>query len=149
MKRADIAAGIIILLVSAIMYASLQRFLGKSFTRYGPDVFPQFLTIVWSILAILLIVNALRGKFIKGSEKFTFVEVKRVLIVVVTIVASLVLMNYIGFLFSMVIFLFVSMSYFGEKRLIPKICLSIGIGVSIFLIFRYVMVIPLPEFRLF
>lgn len=149
MKKADIFVGLLILFISVSVFVMTQHFVGKVYTGYGPDRFPRFLAVIWSILGIMLIINAVRNKFLKEDMKITAYGLVRVSIVLGLTIATLIAMNYIGFIAATMLYIFLIMSYLKEKSWIGKIFTSIGVTLGIYLIFKYVMVIPLPEFILF
>ena len=126
-----------------------QRFVGKVYTGYGPDRFPRFLAIVWSVLGIILIVNAMRDRFFKEDNKITAYGLVRVSVVIGMTVAVLVCMNFIGFVPATKIYIFAIMTYLQEKSWLGRVVTSIAVTMGVFLLFKYVMVIPLPEFTLF
>ena len=149
MKKADIFVGLLILFLSVSVFVMTQQFVGKVYTGYGPDRFPRFLAVVWSVLGIMLIVNAVRNKFFEEDMKITAYGLIRVSVVLGMTIAALIAMNFIGFITATMIYIFVIMSYLKEKSWTGRIITSVGVTLGIYLIFKYVMVIPLPEFILF
>jgi len=148
-KKADIFVGLIIIFISVAVFVMTQKFVGKVYTGYGPDRFPRFLAIIWSVLGIMLIFNALRDKFFEEDMKITAYGLMRVSAVLGLTIAALIAMNYIGFIAATMIYIFLIMSYLKEKSWAGRIATSIGVTMGIYLIFKYVMVIPLPEFIIF
>ncbi len=145
MKKADLFVGCLILFISSMVFMLTARFTGQSYIGYGPDRFPRFLALVWGILGLLLIINALRGKFFEEEMKITLFGLKRVAAVLGITVAVLVSMRWLGFLFASMIYVFVVMTYLAERSLVGRLAASIGIAGSAYLIFRFVMVVPLPR----
>lgn len=149
MKKADIFVGLLIFFISAAVFVMTQQFVGKVYTGYGPDRFPRFLAVIWSILGIMLIINAVRDKFLEEDMKITAYGLVRVSAILGLTIAALVVMNYIGFIPATMAYIFLIMSYLKEKSWTGRVITSIGVTMGIYLIFKYVMVIPLPEFILF
>ena len=149
MKKADIFVGLLILFISAAVFVMTQQFVGKVYTGYGPDRFPRFLAIIWSILGIILIINAVRNRFFEEDMKITAYGLVRVSAILGLTIAALIAMNYIGFIPATMAYIFLIMSYLKEKSWTGRVITSIGVTMAIYLIFKYVMVIPLPEFILF
>jgi hypothetical protein len=147
-KKADIFVGLLILFISVSVFVMTQQFVGKVYTGYGPDRFPRFLAVLWSVLGILLIINAVRDKFVEEDMKITAYGLMRVAVVLGLTIAALVAMNYIGFIAATMIYIFMIMSYLKEKSWTGRILTSIGVTMGVYIIFKYVMVIPLPEFIL-
>jgi len=148
-KKADIFVGLLIFFISAALFVMTQQFVGKVYTGYGPDRFPRFLAIIWSILGIILIINAVRNKIFEEDMKITAYGLVRVSAVLGLTIAALIAMNYIGFIPATMAYIFLIMSYLKEKSWTGRVITSIGVTMGIYLIFKYVMVIPLPEFILF
>jgi len=148
-KKADILVGLLILFLSAAMFIMTRKFVGHTYTGYGPERFPRFLALAWGILGLCLIINALRNKFFEEEMKITRFGLGRMAVVLGVTVATLVSMDYLGFLAATVIYIFIVMTYLKEKSWLGRILASFGIATSVYLIFRYIMVVPLPEFRLF
>ena len=149
MKKADIFVGLLILFISASVFVMTQQFVERVYTGYGPDRFPRFLAVIWSILGILLIINALRNKYVEEDMKVTVFGLVRVAVILSLTLAALIAMNHIGFIPATMIYIFVVMSYLKEKSWTGRIITSVAVTMGVYLIFKYVMVIPLPEFTLF
>jgi hypothetical protein len=97
----------------------------------------------------MLIINAVRNRFFEEDMKITAYGLVRVSAVLGLTIAALVAMNYIGFIPATMAYIFLIMSYLKEKSWTGRVITSIGVTMGIYLIFKYVMVIPLPEFILF
>ena len=145
MKKADLFVGCLILVISSMVFIFTARFTGQSYIGYGPDRFPRFLALIWAILGLSLIINALRGKFFEEEMKITLFGLKKVAVVLGITVAVLVAMQWLGFLFASMVYVFVVMTYLAEKSLVGRIAASIGISGAAYAIFRFVMVVPLPR----
>jgi putative tricarboxylic transport membrane protein len=148
-KKADILVGLLILFISASVFVMTQKFVGKVYTGYGPDRFPRFLAFIWSILGIMLIINALRNKYLEEEMRITTFGLVRMSVVLALTIAALIAMNIIGFIPATMLYIFSIMSYLKERSWLGRCLTSVAVTVSVYLIFRYVMVIPLPEFSLF
>jgi phosphoglycerol transferase MdoB-like AlkP superfamily enzyme len=138
MKKADILVGTLIFFISASVFVMTQQFVGKVYTGYGPDRFPRFLAVIWSILGLMLVINALRNKYLD-----------RVSAILAFTIAALIAMDQIGFVPATMIYIFGVMSYLKEKSWVGRIITSVAVTMGVYLLFKFVMVIPLPEFTLF
>lgn len=145
MKKADIFVGCLILFISVMIFVLTSRFTGQSYIGYGPDRFPRFLALVWGILGLSLIINALRGKFFEEEMKITLFGLKRAGTVLFITIAVLVAMQWLGFLLASMIYIYVVMTYLAERSLVGRLAASVGIAGATYLIFRFVMVVPLPR----
>jgi hypothetical protein len=148
-KKADILVGTLILFISASVFVMTQQFVGKVYTGYGPDRFPRFLAVIWSVLGLMLIINALRNKYMEEDMKITAFGLVRVSVILGLTITALIAMNHIGFIPATMIYIFVVMSYLKEKSWVGRIITTVAVTMGVYLLFKYVMVIPLPEFTLF
>jgi len=149
MKKADILVGTLIFFISASVFIMTQQFVGKVYTGYGPDRFPRFLAVIWSILGLMLIINALRNKYLEEDMKITVFGLVRVSAILAFTIAALIAMNQIGFIPATMIYIFGVMSYLKEKSWVGRIITAVAVTMGVYLLFKFVMVIPLPEFTLF
>lgn len=145
MKKADIFVGCLILFTSVMVFVLTARFAGQSYTGYGPDRFPRFLALIWGVLGLFLIINALRGKFFEEDMKITLFGLKRVGVILGVTIAVLIAMQWLGFLLASIIYVYVVMTYLAERSLIGRVIAAIGIPGAAYVIFRFVMVVPLPR----
>jgi hypothetical protein len=148
-KKADILVGTLIFFISASVFVMTQQFVGKVYTGYGPDRFPRFLAVIWSILGLMLIINALRNKYLEEDMKITLFGLIRVSAILAFTIAALIAMNQIGFIPATMIYIFGVMSYLKEKSWVGRIITAVAVTMGVYLLFKFVMVIPLPEFTLF
>ena len=145
MKRADIGVGIglIILGTWVFWYASAYR--KTVIYIYGPNFFPQILSILLGICGIILIIRAMRGDVLSKTDRIDLHGFFRMVIAIGICIGYLFLMQVIGFAMGTSVFLFVLMTFLGQKGFIVRIISSIATSVIVWAIFRYFLVIPLPE----
>ena len=144
MKKADIAvgSGLIIISVWIIWYAS--QYSKATIYYYGPNFFPQILAVAMIICAIVLILNALRGKSQEKSDRIQLKGFVRMVIAIAICIGYLFLMQFVGFAMGTCVFLYVLMMFIGQKGLVKRISSSIAVALIVWAIFRYFLVIPLP-----
>ena len=68
MKKADIGVGIGLIIASCWIYWYAGSYHEATIYYYGPNFFPQILALVMGLCAVLLIVNALRGKSLSRAD---------------------------------------------------------------------------------
>lgn len=145
-KRIDIGVGIILCIFSVIIYLyAEQQYVGRGVNRYGPNFFPQVLSLMMFLASIALIVQAFRGKALKNLEEVNKQGFVRATVTLVLAIAYVFLMNFLGFYLSTVIFLFVVMTYLGQKKLWIRILVSLLVATAVYGLFHYFLKIPLPE----
>ncbi len=123
-------------------YASAYR--KATIYYYGPNFFPQVLSIAMGVCAVCLIIEALRGKSLERSDRINFKGFIRMVIAIGICVGYLLLMQVIGFAIGTSVFLFVLMMFIGQKGIAKRITSSIVVSLIVWAIFRYFLIIPLP-----
>lgn len=149
MKRVDIGTGIGLMVLSTWLFWYVGRYRVKEIYGYGPDFFPRLLAVFMFILALGLIINALRGNFLKMAERIDPRGFRRMLASIGICIGYLFLMQFLGFAVSTFVFLFVLMTFIRQKGLAVRIFASLATALFVWGIFRYFLVIPLPEGWLF
>jgi len=145
-KRLDIVVGIALCIFSIVIYVyAEQQYAGKGVNSYGPKFFPQALSMMMLLASVALIIQALRGKALKGLEKINKQGFIRAMITLIIAIGYVFLMNFLGFYLSTIIFLFVVMTYLGQKKLWIRILASLLVATAVYCLFQYFLKIPLPE----
>ena len=112
---------------------------------YGPNFFPQILSIITSICAIVLIVRALQGKALEKKEHIDGRGFVRMITAIAMCIGYLLIMQVIGFAMATAVFLFTLMAFLHQKGIVYRTVSSIGVSLMVWAIFRYLLVIPIPE----
>ncbi len=111
---------------------------------YGPNFFPQVLSILMGICGVILIIRAMRGEVLPKTDRIDLQGFFRMLIAIGMCIGYLFLMQVIGFAMGTSVFLFVLMTFLGQQGLIIRVMSSIAASLIVWAIFRYFLVIPLP-----
>ncbi len=124
----------------------------------SPGVFPAILSSIVLTASIVwcadTAVQYRRWRKAEGEEEYTKAkggllhlseEGKRLgVIVILTVLYIMVLMPFLGFVFATLIFLFVSiMLFYGKWR--TALIVSISMSAAMFLLFRFVLHLPMPR----
>ena len=144
MKKADIGAGIGLIIFSTWIFWFASEYSKTTIYYYGPNFFPQFLAIAMSICGIILIVNAIRGKCLEQSDRIQLKGFIRMVISIAICIGYLFLMQVIGFAMGTSVFLYVLMMFIGQQGHVKRITSSIAVSLIVWAIFRYFLIIPLP-----
>lgn len=144
MKRADIrvGTGVIILATWVFWYSSGYR--GTVIYVYGPNLFPQLLSVLIILCGVILIVRAMRGKALAKTDRIDRQGFVRTAIAIGICIGYLYLMQFIGFAMGTSVFLFVLMTFLGQQGLVKRVISSILTSLVVWAMFRYFLVIPLP-----
>ena len=144
MRKADIKAGIFMIIFSAFVFWYSSRYAEVVINVYGPNFFPQFLSVFIGICGVLLIIHAIKGKSPEKEEKIDRQGFVRMAVSIGICIGYLVLMQVVGFAIGSCVFLFVMMSFLRQQGVIKRIASSIAASMIVWAIFRYFLVIPLP-----
>ncbi len=144
MKKADIGVGSGLIIISAWIIWYAGKYSKATIYYYGPNFFPQILAVAMIICAIILILNALRGKSQEKSDRIQLKGFVRMVIAIAICIGYLFLMQFVGFAMGTCVFLYVLMMFIGQKGLVKRISSSIAVALIVWAIFRYFLVIPLP-----
>lgn len=145
MKRVDIGVGVSLLVFSAWLFWFAGRYQQLTVHRYGPDLFPHILAAMMFLLAAGLIVNALLGNALPQESRIDPRGFVRVLVSIAICIGYLYLIHVLGFASSTFVFLFALMALLRQRGLWLRIAASLATALIVWVIFRYLLVIPLPE----
>jgi len=148
-KKEDIGIGIGLLILSTWLFWYVGRYSSREVYFYGPDFFPRILAIMMFILGIGLIINALLGNSLKMGDRIDPKGFVRLLIAIAICIGYLFLTNILGFATATFVFLFILMTFLKQKGIFIRLFSSLTTAILVWGIFRYFLVIPLPEGWLF
>ena len=144
MKKVDIGTGIGLIIFSTWIFWYASAYSKATIYYYGPNFFPQAIAIAMSICAIILILNAIKGKSMESTDRIELKGFIRMVIAIAICIGYLFLMQVIGFTMGTCVFLYVLMMFIGQQGLKKRIFSSIAVSLIVWAIFRYFLVIPLP-----
>ena len=144
MQKADIKAGIFMIIFGVFVFWYSSRYAEVVINVYGPNFFPQFLSVFICICGVILIVNAIKGKAPEKEEKIDRQGFLRMVVAIGICIGYLLLMQVVGFAIGSCVFLFVMMTFLGQQGVTKRIVSSIVASMIVWAIFRYFLVIPLP-----
>jgi len=143
-KRADIGVGIGLIVLSTWIFWYSSEYRKTVIYIYGPNFFPQILSILMGICGMILIVRAMKGKVLPKTDRIDIQGFFRMVIAIGICIGYLFLMQVIGFAMGTSVFLFVLMTFLGQQGLIKRVMSSMPASLIVWAIFRYFLVIPLP-----
>ena len=144
MKRADIGVGIGLIIFGTWVFWYSSAYGKTVIYIYGPNFFPQILSILMGLCGVILIVRAMRGEVLPKTDRIDLQGFFRMVIAIGMCIGYLFLMQVIGFAMGTSVFLFVLMTFLGQQGLMKRIMSSIATSLVVWAIFRYFLVIPLP-----
>jgi len=144
MKRADIGAGIGLIILGTWIFWYSDAYRKVVVYIYGPNFFPQILSIMMVLCGVILVVRAMRGKALVKRDRIDRQGFVRTVIAIGICIGYLYLMQVIGFAMGTSVFLFVLMTFLGQQGLMKRVISSIVTSLIVWAMFRYFLVIPLP-----
>jgi len=137
----DTLTAIVILLVSAIVWW------GTGDLSAEGAVFPRAIDIVLIILGVILLIRGLIKR--DKTNPFAGVSPSRLLIMMVALAIYVILIPFLGFILSSVLFLTFASLYYGEGKLkalsiLKQLLLAAAISIGFYAIFHYGFLVPLP-----
>jgi|GEM_PF-4493724 len=117
----------------------------------SPAFFPRMVAILMIIMNLLRIITIIfkQEKVESNQPPLTRTGYKSVLIALASLVGYFGLNYLIGFLLSTIIFVFGLMYLLGNRRFLQSAVFCLAVAFSISAIFKYVLVLPLPQGVLF
>ncbi len=138
--------GLMFLMILALFLDSLK--LKGIFTGFtNPSSLPQIFLLLLFFLIILVTCRTLfRDKFKERSfkEAIKYLVSKDVVILLVMVLAYLLLLPFLHFTITSLIFLFGTMYLLDRRKPLQKLLISIGVIAGVQLIFHYLMQVVLP-----
>jgi putative tricarboxylic transport membrane protein len=144
-KRIDIFVGIALCVLSLAIYLYAGQYAGRGVNTYGPNFFPQALSILMFCCALALIFQAVRGNALAGLEKINKAGFVNAAVTLVMAILYVLIMQIVGFFVATVIFLFAVMMYLRQKNILVRAITSITVAAAVWGIFHFFLKIPLPE----
>ena len=149
-RLADFIMGVLFMLLAAIWFIQANQMM-KVDRGIGPGEYPKLIAMGLFIVGFLqVIMNAKILKRFSGLEiKIDWKRLRRLAIYVAVTFVYVRLMNYLGFILLTPFYVFFACWFFGYRRYIINICVSLATTAIIHLVFRVLFLVILPEFRLF
>jgi len=144
MKKADIGAGVGLLLLSITVFLKAFEYRQAVIYIYGPNFFPQLLALLLGVCAIALIVRALQGKALRQDERIDAQGFLRMVASIGICIGYLLLMQVIGFALATMVFLFALMTFLQQQGMLKRIGSSVVVALIVWAIFHYFLLIPIP-----
>lgn len=146
MKKANIAVGIVGILISAYVVYTASGFpANQSAVDPGAAYFPTLMGIFVIALCLLLIVRTLMGKGVSLDETFALTPgIKRVILGVLLFVAYCFLFKPLGFVLDSILLSFLGMFLLQNRKYIQMLMISVVTSVLIYIVFANFLGAKLP-----
>jgi hypothetical protein len=147
-RRADLVMGLLFVFLAIFWFVEAEKML-KVDAGLGPGDYPRFVAAGLFIFGLLLTASSLSGGWPEKGVSIDWKAGLRLIIFVAVTLIYVQLMKPIGFLLSTPFYLFFGMWFFGYRKYIVALVGSIGMTAVIYIVFRLIFQVMLPEFRLF
>ena len=147
MKKANIIAGGIGMLFSALAFAKTFSFKQFKNVPVGPAFFPRWLAIGLFVCCLALVIQNVLDK--TSAEKAPTLSLKnkdiqRMLVGLAIIVATAFLWSILGFLIVTPFTIFALMFVLGKREWLKMAIISVAVTAAVFLAFRFLLGIEMP-----
>ena len=146
MKRADIVASILGIVLSLFIFYLTSGFPEDQVVRVGPAFFPNLVAAGLGIFSALLLLNALTRKYIDGDQSFSFKNrgIQRNIISVTATIVYCLLFEVLGFITCSILYLIFLMILLKDRQYIQIAITSVTVTIAVFYIFKVLLNISLP-----
>jgi len=147
MRRVDIISAVIFLMLGSYAIAEARRL--PKYESFGPggDFMPFWLGVIMDLLAVLLLVSALRSPAPAQSEPLLPPRdgQLRIASIVVSLAVYTFVIEYLGYLTSTFLFLLFLIAVLSKASRRATILTSIGGSLLFTVVFAWLLQIPLPR----
>jgi len=147
MKKANIIAGGIGMLISALAFVKTLSFKQFKNVPVGPEFFPRWLAIGLFICCLALVIQNILSKN-NGEEAPTLSlknkDMQRLLVGLAIILVTAFLWSILGFLIVTPFTIFALMFILGKREWIKMAIISVAVTAVVFLAFRFLLGIEMP-----
>lgn len=144
MQKTDIGTGVGLLAFSTWVFYYSSQYAKQAVFFYGPNFFPQLLSVLMGICALVLIAKGAKGLNVEPCDKIDLRGFGRMLTAIGLCIVYLFLMQFIGFALSTMLFLFGMMTFLEQKNVVVRTLTSVVVALIVWSIFTYFLIIPLP-----
>lgn len=143
MRRADLAAGLLLLAFAAVYYQ--QSFLivrGFASDRLGPAFFPRLLAGALAVLALALLARAVGGR--SDPSPPPAARTGLLAATLVLLVAYALVMPRVGFLVASPVFFAAVLVCLGVREPVPVTAVAVGLTAVLYVVFGRLLGVLLP-----
>ncbi len=150
MKKANLVASIIGIGLSIYVFFKASTFSKAPGTITGPGFFPMAIAVGLLIVSFLIILQQVLVKVDKKTDKkmntlsLKDEGIRRSFISLVSTIAYVLIMPYLGFITATVLYLFFLMFLLNNRAYVKMGIISVLVSICVFLIFKTILNITLP-----
>lgn len=146
MNKPNLIYSILGLILSIYVFVTASSFPTPPGNTMGPGYYPILLSIGLLVLSAILLIQTLLKAGKETFEKFDMKspEVIRFMVSLLATVIYAFVMQYLGFILASVIYLFFLMYLLLNRAYIKMAIISVGVSVSVYLVFSHALNLTLP-----
>ena len=144
----DMVTGILLMALSAYWFNEARQ-MPQVDLGLGPGGYPMFISAGLFFMGLLLTIISIRKGLPKPEGKIDWKTLSRLVIFVAVSFAYVRAMRYLGFLLLTPFYIFFACWFFQYRKKIVAAIASIVVTAVLFVVFRMLFFVPLPDFRLF
>lgn len=148
--KTDVVLGILAILVGVLYWALIPFAVPQEHAAMGVTgrFFPQFAAIMVAGAGAALVISTLIARSTGSAEAppgITIDQLRRVIPYIVITAVYILLIDVLGYLVSTVIALAVLLLFSGMRNWLQFAAVVVMIPAGLYLLFRFVLLVPLPE----
>jgi hypothetical protein len=147
-QHADLIMGVLFMLLAAFWFYHASQFRQVEF-GIGAGGYPKFVSVGLFFLGLILTVQSIVKGFPKWEVNINWKAILRQVIFFVVTFAYIRLLRHLGFLIATPLYLFFQCWFFGYRKYVIAAIMSVGLTAGLYVVFRMIFFVMLPEFRLF
>ncbi|GAK57378.1 hypothetical protein U27_04345 [Candidatus Vecturithrix granuli] len=150
--KKEIAFGLVLMLLSVIMFALTYQF-PRQTLALSPRVFPRFVSTCMFILATFLVIQGIAGMRQQGEQHAPVFRIEKAFAIRIVSMIALAfaytrILPLVGYILATPPFVAGTMIVFHEKRWYWIVGISLLTSIVLYLLFRMLFKVPLPRFNL-
>lgn len=138
MRRINLILSTTLIVIAGIIYYMISQLPSEA------TLYPIFVTSLFFILSIMLLIVTYFNKDDKEESSFKDIEVKQLLFILITSGLYVALINILGYIVATFLYILVTLLGLRIKK-INSIIISIGFCLFIYVVFKVFLKVPLPK----
>ena len=146
-RTMDVVAAIGLLIVAGVVMTDSVRLGIQWRETEGPAAgyFPFYISLLLALASVVNLLRALRSDRTTARTFVTKPAFRRVLAVLLPLVAYVVVLNFIGIYVASALYIALFMWYFGQYSPAHGLIIGLAIALALFLMFEVWFLVPLPK----
>lgn len=144
LSNRDFVGGTILLIFATWFYITAQAIPNGNYPGMQPSFFPSFLGVILAFLSLFVVGNGVKEVLQNKETEYEKKDHKTVLILVLMLALYIVILKYLGFIITTVLYLIAVMSLLKAGKPAKIIPIAVIISLAVYFIFGMGFKVPLP-----